>query len=53
MIVFFLGAVGVVAGSRGQRGWDLWTGRQKVVCSLAFAMVMAGLALADAGQGRL
>ncbi|MFF3336808.1 hypothetical protein ACFYWX_46215 [Streptomyces sp. NPDC002888] len=51
-VVFLVGVVGVAIGSKGQRGWDIWTGRQKVICSVAFVMVLVGLVLADAGEGR-
>lgn len=51
-VVFVVGLVGMAVGSKGQRGWDTWTGRQKVICSVAFVMVLVGLVLADAGEGR-
>jgi hypothetical protein len=51
MGVFFVGVIGMLVGSKGQRGWDLWSRRQKIICMVSFVLVIAGLALADASEG--
>ncbi|MDH6441308.1 UNVERIFIED_CONTAM: hypothetical protein RKD50_004976 [Streptomyces canus] len=51
MGVFFVGMIGMLVGSKGQRGWDLWSRRQKIICTVSFVLVIAGLALADASEG--
>ncbi|GAA2774705.1 hypothetical protein GCM10010493_83860 [Streptomyces lavendulae subsp. grasserius] len=43
-IIFTVGAVGITVGSRLERGWDMWSRRQRIVCSLSFVLVLAGLA---------
>ncbi|MFI8255990.1 hypothetical protein [Streptomyces filamentosus] len=43
--VFTVGMIAILAGSKGRRGWDVWSRRQRVVCSAGFVLVLAGLAL--------
>jgi hypothetical protein len=52
LTIFFVGMIGVAIGSKGQRGWDLWSRRQKIICTVSFVLVIAGLALADASKGQ-
>ena len=49
--LFFVGMIGVAIGSKGQRGGDGWSRRQKTVCAVSSALVIVGLALADASRG--
>jgi hypothetical protein len=48
--IFAVGALGIAVGSKGQQGWDWWTRRQRIICTVSFALVIAGLALADASR---
>ncbi|ATZ22241.1 hypothetical protein SLAV_01560 [Streptomyces lavendulae subsp. lavendulae] len=43
-IVFTVGVVGIMVGSKLERGWDMWSRQQRIVCSLSFVLVIAGLA---------
>lgn len=45
MIAFIVGVAGIMVGSKLQRGWDNWSRRQRIVCSLSFLLVIAGLAI--------
>jgi hypothetical protein len=45
VIGFTVGMVGILVGSKGQRGWDTWSRQQRIVCSLSFVFVIAGLAI--------
>ncbi|MFD7865425.1 hypothetical protein [Streptomyces sp. NPDC057682] len=47
LIGFVVGMVGIMVGSKGQRGWDTWSRQQRIVCSLSFVLVVAGLAVAQ------
>jgi hypothetical protein len=45
LIGFIVGTAGIMLGSKGQRGWDTWSRQQRVVCSIGFLLVIAGLAI--------
>lgn len=45
LIGFTAGMVAILVGSKGQRGWDTWSHQQRIVCSLGFVLVIAGLAI--------
>ncbi|MEU3321536.1 hypothetical protein AB0935_30605 [Streptomyces sp. NPDC007027] len=45
LIGFTAGMVAILVGSKGQRGWDMWSRQQRIVCSLGFVLVIAGLAI--------
>jgi hypothetical protein len=48
--VFAVGMLGIAVGSKGQRGWDRWSRRQRLICVVSLALVLVGLALADASR---
>ena len=48
--IFAVGMLGVAVGSKGQRDWDRWSRRQRIICTVSFVLVIVGLALADASS---
>ncbi|MFE2143479.1 hypothetical protein ACFXA3_17355 [Streptomyces sp. NPDC059456] len=45
MGLFILGMVGLLIGSRGERGWGNWDRRQRIICSVSLVVAFTGLAL--------
>ncbi|MCF3184981.1 hypothetical protein IPZ70_34360 [Streptomyces polychromogenes] len=43
MGLFALGTVGIMVGSRCERGWDRWNRTQRIICSVSAAVAFAGL----------
>ncbi len=41
--LFALGTVGIMVGSRCERGWDRWNRTQQIICSVSAAVAFAGL----------
>ncbi|MFF4578584.1 hypothetical protein [Streptomyces sp. NPDC001389] len=42
---FATGMVGIMVGSRCERGWDNWNRTQRIVCSVSAAVGLVGLFL--------
>lgn len=40
---FVLGLIGLLIGSRCERGWHNWNRRQRIICSVSLVVAFAGL----------
>ncbi|MFE2914068.1 hypothetical protein [Kitasatospora indigofera] len=45
---FMAGGVGMMVGSKCERGWANWVWRQRITVSVSAVVALAGLALMDA-----
>ncbi|MFH7598105.1 hypothetical protein WDV06_23835 [Streptomyces racemochromogenes] len=41
--LFGLGTLGILVGSRCERGWEHWNRTQRIICSVSGAVAFAGL----------
>ncbi|MEU9134287.1 hypothetical protein AB0D08_40550 [Kitasatospora sp. NPDC048540] len=46
-LVFLSGAVGLLVASKGVRGWDNWSRRQRIGAAVSGVLILVGLIVKD------